>query len=91
MPESKERVGRGDLLDPLWVKTAADGTFHTSFTVSRNAGASAAVTAHYYGVTSAYTETGLGTLNIKNTATLTDFNAFPSPSRTATPSSRTGA
>jgi hypothetical protein len=65
---------------PLWVKTAADGTFHTSFTAGRNAGASAAVTAHYYGAGFlAGTETGLGALTIKNTATLTDFNAFPEP------------
>lgn len=65
---------------PRRVQTSADGTFRTTFTAGRNTGASGTVTARVAGtqfLTGSQAE--LGTLNIRNTAEITGFNAFPEP------------
>ncbi|MEU8118788.1 hypothetical protein AB0C21_08760 [Spirillospora sp. NPDC049024] len=63
-----------------WVRTSADGTFHAFFTAAREVGKSGTVTAGFGG-TGFLTgsETGLGTLNIRNISEITGFNAFPEP------------
>ncbi|GAA2119925.1 hypothetical protein [Actinomadura napierensis] len=66
----------GELTDrsPGQVQTAADGTFHTSFTAARDVGLSGAVTVEARaGEFLTGSKASLGTLNIRNKATIDDF------------------
>ncbi|MWA01509.1 hypothetical protein F8568_014195 [Actinomadura sp. LD22] len=59
---------------PLQVRTAADGTFHAFFTAARDVGVSGTVAVEAQGggfLTGS--KTSLGTMNIRNTATIDDF------------------